>query len=95
MENQTKKRNANRTLPNGETVSLLFFPGQGWIIREYEFSLPRFDPGSGFVFLDRYHGAARHWKELRFESADEAAAYVEREISAGHIPGIAKAEDVA
>lgn len=93
MENTATKRHENLKLPNGESVSLTFFPERGWTIREYEFSILRPNPTGGLPILNRYHGAPRHWKELAFESPDKAAAYVESEISAGRAQGIPKGED--
>jgi hypothetical protein len=83
----TEGRNEARTLKNREIVALVRQPGETkWRIDYYETQRLRYDVAAGGNFLDWTTGVPEHWKELDFESVDEAVSFVEQEIAMGKVP---------
>jgi hypothetical protein len=83
----TGGQNANRKLPGGEIVALVKPPGEQWRISYYEYhQRVRFDVAVGGNVLEWRTKVPDDWKDRRFDSAEEAFAFVEQEISAGRAP---------
>jgi hypothetical protein len=81
MCNQTGK-NESRTLLSDEIVYLVKEPGRKWKIRYYEYH----QTYTGLVLKWR-QDLPRDWKDREFETSDEAADFVQREIQDGKVPG--------
>lgn len=89
-KNQRDEKGANeaRTLKGGEVVGLVQEPGAKWRIRYYEFAQRvRYDLQAGGLVLAWMQGIPNDWRELEFESADEAEAFVQDQIGEGKVPG--------
>lgn len=85
---QSDGRNEARTLRGGEIVGLVKPPGDAWQIHYFEFAQRiRYDFQVGGVVLDWFEGVPHDWKDRRFDSADQAASFVQGEIDAGRVSG--------
>lgn len=79
-------KNESRILVGGEQVHLVKDPGLKWKIRFYECRHHVRIAGSGGKVFDYLEGLPEDWKNREFESADEAAAFVQEEITLGNVP---------
>ena len=78
--------NESRTLRAGEIVYLVKDPGAKWKIRCYECRHHvRIGQLGGMVF-EYLEGLPQEWKNREFDSADEAAGFVQEEINQGRVP---------
>jgi len=87
MGNRTGK-NESRTLLGGEIVHLVKEPSRKWKIRYYEcrHDVRFVGPLGGLVF-EYLQGLPKDWKDREFDTSDEAANFVQREIQDGKVPG--------
>ena len=79
-------QNESRTLPGGEIVHLVKDPGAKWKIRFYECRHHVRIAQSGGRVFEYLEGLPQDWKNREFDSADEAASFVQEEISQGRVP---------
>jgi len=86
MGNQTGK-NESRTLSGGEIVHLVKEPGHKWKIRYYECRHKvRFVGPSGATVFEYLEALPEDWKDRKFDTSDEAANFVQKEIQDGKVP---------
>ena len=91
---ESEGRNLAITLRNGEIVGLVKPPGEFWRISYFEFShRVRFDFQVGGMVLEWLQGVPQDWRDQVFDSAEKAAAFVQREIDAGRVSGSAATGD--
>jgi len=76
-------QNESRTLTGGEIVYLVRERGTNWRIISYECGQGVSAGGLLFVWLQ---GLPQDWKNLEFETADKAAAFVQEQINQGKVP---------
>ena len=81
-------QNESRKLPGGEIVHLVKDPGAKWKIRFYECRHHvRIAQSGGIGMVFEYlEGLPQDWKNREFDSADEAAGFVQEEIRQGRVP---------
>jgi len=83
--------NESRTLESGEIVYLLKEPGKNWKISSYEcHQRVVFDVAAGGFALVYKQGLPKEWQEREFDTADNAASFVQTEIDDGRIPANSK-----
>lgn len=87
----TKGRNEERTLKGGHTLYLVRPPGEKWRITQIDYPSnyrpieggPRVEDNFLLLgVLETQRGLPDSWRELRFDSEDEAVAFVESELLA-------------
>lgn len=76
-------QNESRTLDGGEIVYLVKDPGAKWRIRFYECHHAVVD---GLIFT-HLQVLPEDWKDLDFETLDEAVEFVQQQIREGTVPG--------
>ncbi len=83
----------NRTLETGETVHLTMDPGSKWRIKSYDWSWfegQHLGPGGeplGPKELKTVSAQDVGWEDRRFDTQEEAYAFVAKQIRAGKTPG--------
>ncbi len=87
----TKGRNEQRTLKGGQTLYLVRPPGEKWRITQIDYPSiyrpmeggPRVEEGNFLLvgILETQRGLPDSWRELRFDSEDEAVAFAESELA--------------
>ncbi len=80
-------RNDSRKLAGGEIVYLVQDAGAKWQISSYECGQGIFYNNAigGLVYKER-HGLPPNWKNLEFDSVEDAVKFVQQQIDEGEIP---------
>ena len=78
-------RSESHTLAGGEIVYLVQPPGAKWNIRRYECCHGVYMDG-GMPVLRYREGLPSDWSSRRFESVEDALAFVQNEIEQGKVP---------
>lgn len=79
----------SRVLPSGEEVHLIKMPEKKWGINSYEWSW--LNRQSGLMLMSaRVFAPMVGWQSMAFDTADDAYAFVERQLKKGKIPSKSK-----
>ena len=79
--------NESRTLKGGEIIYLLRKPDRKWNIRRYEcHQRIKYDLVGGGLIFEFKQGLPQEWRELEFETADDAVAFMQEQIDNGKAP---------
>src|SRR5260370_4603507 len=95
MHRELPGKHDSRTLETGETVHLTMDPGSKWRINAYDWSWfegqplgPRGEPlGPKELKVGTVFAQDVGWENHRFDTEDDAYAFVAKQIRAGKVPG--------
>lgn len=75
--------NASKTLQGGEIIYLVEEPGTKWRIRSYECHQGIV---AGHLLFAWMQALPEGWKNLEFDSPEEATEFAQKEIEEGRVP---------